>query len=189
MGAKMKSTESALVRFRLRQKSVHADFMTRVFLLMGLVIGLPALPVWLLSDSGLDWITILLIIAIPAVGIWGWRRMSIGEAVLSETGLRVRSRTQTQTYPWEDIVSVGSDTAQRAYSGDNRAVFRALGVNLTNHQVVVVELKRSVREHPLLNRLGTRTLGIPYGTTIFIEPEDVDGFIEAANRLLIASRS
>jgi hypothetical protein len=143
---------------------------------------------WLLGGSGFDWIDILFIIGFPAVGIWGWRRYSIGEVELSEIGLRVRSRAHTQTYPWEDIVSIHSDTAEQVSSGDNRAVYRALGVDLTN-RVILIELNRSVRHHFLFNRLGTRTRGIPFGTKIIVEPEDTDGFVEAANRLLVASHS
>jgi len=181
----MKLTESSVIRFPLRQKSIHADFMTRVFLLIGLGIAVCSLAVWLLGGSGFDGITILFIIGFPAVGIWGWRRASIGEVELSEAGIRVRRRTQTETYPWEDISSVSSTKLER---GDNAALCRMLGVDLS-HPLVVVELKRSVRRHLLLNRFGTRSSGIRMGTRISIEPEDVYGFVEAANRYLKASLS
>ena len=179
---------STVLRFPLRHRSVHADFMTRLFLVLGLVMGLIYLALWLLGAASIDWVWLLFIIGFPAVGIWGWRRVSIGEVELSEIGLRVRSRTHTQTYPWEDIVSINSDTAELASSGDNRAVYRALGVDLTN-RVVLIELNRSVRHHFLFNRLGTRTRGIPFGTKVIIEPEYTDGFVEAANRFLVASHS
>ena len=177
---------SSTLRFPLRHKSVHADFMTRLFLLIGLGIGLFFLAVWLLDEF--DWFLLVFIFVFPAVGIWGWRRASIGEVEISEIGLRVRSRANTQTYPWEDIISIKSDVADQVSSGDNRAVYRALGVGLTN-RVVLIELNRSVRHHFLFNRLGTRTRGIPFGTKIIIEPEDTNGFVEAANRFLGVSRS
>ena len=159
--------------------------MTRLFLLIGLAIGLTSVAVWLLGGSGFDWITILFIIGFPAVGIWGWRRASIGEVELSEAGIRVRRRTQTETYPWEDISSVSSTKLER---GDNVAVYRMLGVDLS-HPLVVVELKRSVRQHLLLSRFGTRGSGIRMGTSISIEPEDTGGFVEAANQFLAARGS
>jgi len=80
----MKSTESAVVRFRLRKKSIHADFMTRVFLSIGLAIAVSFFAMWLLGAAPFDWLTILFIIGFPAVGIWGWRRdyVFVGERKL-----------------------------------------------------------------------------------------------------------
>src|SRR5437870_4354050 len=185
----MKSTESAVVRFRLRKKSIHADFMTRVFLSIGLAIAVSFFAMWLLGAAPFDWLTILFIIGFPAVGIWGWRRASIGEVELSEAGLRVRRRTQTETYPWEDVASVKSATFEEVdEQGDNAALCRMLGVDLS-HPLVVVELKRSVRQHLLLSRFGTRGSGIRMGTRISIEPEDAAGFVKAANQFLDACGS
>src|SRR6266542_3289337 len=99
----MKTTELRVVRFPLQKRSVHADFMTRLFLLIGLGIGLIELAMWLLGAAPFDWLTILFIIGFPTVGIWAWRRDSIGEAQVGDAGIRVRSRAFTQNYPWEDI--------------------------------------------------------------------------------------
>jgi len=181
----MKTTESRVVRFPLQKRSVHADFTTRVFLSIGLAIAVFFFVIWLLGAAPFDWLTILFIIGFPAVGIWAWRRASIGEVELSDSGIRVHRRTQTETYPWEDISSISLASFQDANSGLNTAVLRILGVDLA-HRVAVVGLKRRARHSLFFSRIGTQTIGIPYEKEISIEPEDVTGFVEAANQFRAA---
>src|SRR5262249_48228298 len=141
--------------------------------------------VWLAGGTDFDWIWVLFRIGFPAVGIWGWRRASVGEVQLSDSGIRVRRRTQTETYPWEDVSSVNSAKIER---GPNAALYRILGVDLS-HRLAVVHLNRSVYQDLWRSRLGTRGSGIPVGTSISVEPDDVDGFVEAANKFLAARGS
>jgi len=177
------ATGTALIQFPLRKDSVHADFMTKLFLVLGVGMGLILLAVWLLGDSGFEWLSLLFIIGFPSVGIWAWRRVSIGEAELSNFGIRVRSRTHTQSYPWEDIAKVHIVTVSEANSGVNTAFLRALVIDMSR-DVVLLELRRRARHHFLFNRIGTRIVGVPYHKRIWIEPADVERFAETANQFL-----
>jgi len=160
--------------------------MTRAFLLVGTGLAAVLFIGWIAGGPAIDWVTILFIVAFPAVGIWGWRGMSIGTAELDQRGIRVRARMQSQTYPWEDIDSIEATTFEQVDKlGDNTAILRTLGVDMS-HPMVLIVLKRSARNHWFLSRIGTREFGYRMGLKITFEPEDVAGFVKEANRFLSA---
>jgi len=184
----MHTTNPALIQFPLRRDSWHASFMTRTFFGNRHQPGndyVCSFSSWCISVRPLLG---SVLIAFPIIGIWGWRRYSIGTVELSDHDLVVRSRTHTQTYPWEDIASVTATTLEDAKAaGPDGWILRNMGLDM-KRPVALLGLRRQYREPVIWQRSGTRTLGIPRGNKVLIELEDVRGFVELANEYLRVAR-
>jgi hypothetical protein len=120
------------------------------------------------------------LIAAPAIGIWGWRRFSIGTVELNQDCLIVKTKAHTQTYPWEDIEGITVSTFEQSAGW--------LGLHM-KRPAALVQLRHQYRDSLVRDRSGTRTQGpsIPRGVKVLIEPDDVHGFVEEANRYLEAA--
>ncbi|HSP53984.1 MAG TPA: hypothetical protein VLS25_00220 [Dehalococcoidia bacterium] len=169
----------------MRRDSWHASFMTRTFLFIAIGMAVISLGLSAVGAFPFDVWWLAFLVAFPAIGIWGWRRFSIGTAELNDRELVVKSRAWTQRYPWEDIVAI---TAGIRDLGPDAWIFRAMGLD-TEKRTALVDLRRQYRQSLVWSRGGTRTLGIPLGEKVQIEVEDVQGFVEAANEYLRAARS
>ncbi len=184
----MCATNPALIQFPLRRDSWHASFMTRTFLGIAISLGVITLSLALVGAFPFDLYWIAFLVAFPLIGIWGWRRYSIGTVELNDHDLVVRSRAHTQTYPWDDIESVTATTLEGAKAaGPDAWIFRAMGLEM-KRPVALLELRRQYRESLVWSRSGTRTkFGISRGLKVQIEVEDVPGLVEAANAYLRAA--
>ena len=175
------------MRFPLRRNSWHASFMTRTFLFIAIGLAMITFGLSLVNAFPFDLWWVAFLVAFPLIGIWGWRRYSIGSVELTKHALVVKSRAHTQSYPWEDIETVTAGTLQDV-EGPDGWIFRAMRLDMSG-SVAFLELRRQRRESLVWARSGTRTVGIPRGKKVQIELEDVHGFVRAANEYLMAAHS
>lgn len=88
-------SKPALIRFPLRRDSWHASFITRTFLFIAISLAMITFGLSLVNAFPFDLWWVAFLVAFPLVGIWGWRRYSIGTAELNNHDLVVRSRAHT----------------------------------------------------------------------------------------------
>jgi len=153
--------------------------MTRFALGLAFVGGFVGLLLHFLDRDGLALATGLVPIVLALPVLWGLRRMHTGTIDIYATHLLVRTRANTQSYPWRDIAEVSIATWADASASD-RLFVHATGVGFGD-RFVQLRLRRSVRIGLgfFHTEFGTDVPGLPIGLkTIRLFAQDPDRAIE-----------
>ena len=111
------------------------------------------------------------------------REATMRRIELPDLDLRWRSFGRTRICTWEDIADVHVSDIGEVTGLPSRLALGVLGINL-NRRVVAIELKRRLRQPVWGETARTRGFGLPTARRQYVEPVDMDGFLEAAARSL-----
>jgi hypothetical protein len=171
------------VAFPLRSSNSFTQVMTRVALGIAVAGGYLGVLLHFLDRDMLALAIVLPSVMLPLPAAWAFRRMHTGTVELRPARLFVRTKTNTQSYPWHDVEEVTVATWAEA-SAIDRLFIHATGVGFGD-RFVQLRLRRPLRIGVGIfhNEFGTDVPGLP--TTLRI----VRIFAEEPGRVAAAAQA
>lgn len=126
----------------------------------------------------------IFLIVVGSAVIWNVQQNGRGWARIDSSGLLVRTRGQTQQYPWADVADV--QLTSFAERGAGAGTWAGILRWSRTRPFVELRLKRSSRLGLWPGRYGTRVLGLPLigGTAIALFVADPASFVQLARNYL-----